>query len=336
MQNKNTVLFNVLTNTAQGLFCGSYSIIPTMHTLFNLSDAEAAIAFSGTILNVATVGTRVRDSFENEVRLIFELLRSTYWGDDSPSSYDRSVELFLHETMRLVLFHCGKLPDETRPCILNRSCQLLIRFADGLHLSTVARPSSGCLAVMLVLEGVTTSVVYAEINGVKLDEPWAVFIDTLAGRILQENRGYSGGPLSKSTAVGHACCSDPIRVLFQKVAFNRNLLKDTQSVHCASLSRLLSSMAMHASEAAARVKSAKTPLQSWNEVNWSDSPGVFKQVHLKRTRLERKYWTTSLLLRKNVHAKAKKSTPNANIDTPPRSPAVAKRPRSPIKIRLAL
>lgn len=326
---KNKTLLALFKATTNGLFNGSYSILPTVHVLFNVSQSEAAHAFADEIVSVAKGDTEVRDSFEEELQAIFDLLRSIYWSGRSPAWYDRAVELCLHDTMQLVLASCNT--EHT----LRRACLLLIRLAEGLQHSTVARSSSGAVTVMLVVEAVTRSVVYDEQNGVKLDSAWAVFVEALAERILEESNGYVGGPLSKSTALGHACCSDPIRVLFQKVALNRNLLGDMESIHCACLTRLLSSLSRNASSAAARVRSNRVPLQSSKKLEWKTlSRGVLKQVNLKQTRLERKHWSTNLLLR--TETGGKKPLSSLNAKTPPRSPVVATSPKSPVRMRLNL
>lgn len=338
MQTRNTPLLTLFRQTANGLLTGPYKIMETVHVLFNISQIEAAHAFSEELFAAAQAGLQVRSSFEEELSSIMELLRQTYFGGRSPAWFDRGVELFIHEAIRLVLIACTNNTADTSGEMLRRSCDLILRVAEGLHHSTVARPCNGPLAIMLVMEGVRTSVVYSEEDGVVLDSSWAVFVEALAKRILDENHDYTGGPVSKSSSLGHACCSDPIRVLFQKVALNRDLLGETESIHCASLSRILSSLSRHASEASAHVKTQRAPCQSNKKVNWGImSRHIMKQGVLKRTLLERTHWDSGLLFREdidqNTHTKGNVSP---SVDTPPRSPAVAARPNSLRQIKLNL
>ena len=78
------------------------------------------------------------------------------------------------------------------------------------------------------------------------------------------------------------------------------------------------------------------PRQSTKKVEWGAlSRGVMKQVNLKQTRLERKHWCTNLLLL-NAGNEVKKPLISLNTNTPPRSPVVATRPKTPLRIRLNL
>ena len=288
----NAPLYLQFASTFEELLDGAYAVDAAIHMMFNVSRVEACDALAGAVHTFAMKrGTSLRACFEEEVGLFMQRLYDTYFNGKPPAWYDRGVEVFLYTTIQKVLGLEDVLATHGKHRVLKDACVILCRIVSAFRDSLVTKTECGSVAMMLVMESVRSSVVYPEEGGERLSIPWAVLTETLAQQICSDNSSYTGGPVSKTSSLGHACCSTPMRILFQKVAMNRELLSEVESTRCAQLSRMLSSLTRNACAASARIKIGCAPNQSHDRIDWGKmSRHMLKQGVLKKTRQEREHW----------------------------------------------
>lgn len=267
MSDENPVLYRTVSPVATSFFKGDYNVGAVVHALYYLNQPASAAAWCDALVSTS-VDHDVRDSMQREMQILAKIFVESYFksAEDSPAWCARGFEIFAH---RMLMASCRAG---------SRAVRLALDFVGAFKDVIVVPAATPLTAAMVCMEAVKESCVYfADTDAEQLSPEAFTLAEEMALRVYLDEIAFD-----------HMCSSEPIRIFFQRAAYQnpqRNSVSRALTRKVARRNRELMQRTKEATSVGwtGFKRSRETPGMDWESIRSSFKVGQIVKARHSRS-----------------------------------------------------